>query len=804
MQRSLAQHEEPPESCPQTDKKYFRNGEKDGHLATDASCPQRKLFAKHAKARRMAQGHQSRSAIQLGKNVKSSSQSKDLSKGRSGSRKQQKACSKSRPSSKPPDSGAHLSTSQPSPVSYASITSGAQKTSKKTSRFSPRYGEDIAKELEQIDMETEVSTRDFENTLSRLQKQLSEIQRFIDTARTRFHQQLKERNEQKLVLQHRLAEWKEERTLIDQAKRRQSLSPRRGSAPPPKNTRPHPVNGGKLKNPPQEPSKEETGGSVEVVPQAYRAPEWITQFLNDTRAQGYVPHAKLDTAKYCSKIKEVVAVRCKLSGRQTLLVSAYFRPETNCYKKCGAKKANFAWLRELRNIFPKDRLLVGGYFNAHHQSWGYDINSERGCLLLEEVEAAGIILANDLDYPTRHALHSGQRDSTPDLTGTTPGLVNDWRCGADPMGSDHYPIWIEVEAKATGQKKRMTSAVDWDLFRSCFEASDKNTPFLEKLSSAARKATRNIEVNEHLPTPDKHLLHLWDTRAMLHQVYIQNGKQHVDLLKVRKTAQARRYAKELDRERWCDHCASFDDRTGTRKLWSTFKGMSGKRKKCNIVRNVMLATGCSPSEFELKAAHTFFPQPDLPPDAKIYQRMVPTSEADIESAFTMQELIMALDSVNAKSSPGKDGITRQLLRNLSERGKEQLKEEINKVWLSGEIPVEWKHSVVSPIPKPGRPANDVSILRPISLTSTLRKLLERLVVTRLTYHLEESHNEPYFDPSQTGFRPGLCTQDSLFLLCRCTRKRRGRQKVPGILVAADLRKAFDSVTHEAVISTLEE
>ncbi|KAH7970415.1 hypothetical protein HPB49_006718 [Dermacentor silvarum] len=161
-----SQHEEAPESCPQMDKKYCCNCEKEGHLA---SCPQRMLFAKHAKA---AQGHQSRSAIQTGKNVNSSSQSKDLSKGRSRSRKQQKTCSKSRPSSKPPDSGAHLSTSQPSPVSYASITSRAQNTSKKTSRFSPRYGEEIAKELKQIDMVTEVSTRDFQNTLSRLQKQL--------------------------------------------------------------------------------------------------------------------------------------------------------------------------------------------------------------------------------------------------------------------------------------------------------------------------------------------------------------------------------------------------------------------------------------------------------------------------------------------------------------------------------------------------------------------------------------------------------------------------------------------------------
>ncbi|KAH7942027.1 hypothetical protein HPB49_019868 [Dermacentor silvarum] len=100
-----------------------------------------------------------------------------------------------------------------------------------------------------------------------------------------------------------------------------------------------------------------------------------------------VQHAKLDTAKYCSKIQEVVAVRCKLRGHDTLHVSAYLRPETNCYKKGGAKKAYFATLLELRNIYPKDRLLVGGDFNAPHQSWGYDRNSEKGRILLKKFTA---------------------------------------------------------------------------------------------------------------------------------------------------------------------------------------------------------------------------------------------------------------------------------------------------------------------------------------------------------------------------------------------------------------------------------
>lgn len=60
-----------------------------------------------------------------------------------------------------------------------------------------------------------------------------------------------------------------------------------------------------------------------------------------------VPHVKLDTGKYCNRIQEVVAVRCELGGRQTILVSAYLRPESSCYRKGNSETANFNWLREL-------------------------------------------------------------------------------------------------------------------------------------------------------------------------------------------------------------------------------------------------------------------------------------------------------------------------------------------------------------------------------------------------------------------------------------------------------------------------
>ncbi|KAH9365702.1 hypothetical protein HPB48_004605 [Haemaphysalis longicornis] len=92
----------------------------------------------------------------------------------------------------------------------------------------------------------------------------------------------------------------------------------------------------------------------------------------------------------------------------------------------------------------------------------------------------------------------------------------------------------------------MTTAVNWDTFRSGFDACNENVPVSSEASS---EATREIEVAEQIPTPDKHLLYLWDTRSQLHRVYLDGGKWHVNLVKVRnKIAQAHRYGKMLSQE----------------------------------------------------------------------------------------------------------------------------------------------------------------------------------------------------------------------------------------------------------------
>ena len=62
-------------------------------------------------------------------------------------------------------------------------------------------------------------------------------------------------------------------------------------------------------------------------------------------------------------------------------------------------------------------------------------------------------------------------------------------------------------------------------------------------------------------------------------------------------------------------------------------------------------------------------------------------------------------------------------------------------WQTGEIPSSFTRSIVIPILKPNKPAKELKSYRPIALTSCLSKLIEKLVVTRLSYRLEHDRLE---------------------------------------------------------------
>ena len=68
-------------------------------------------------------------------------------------------------------------------------------------------------------------------------------------------------------------------------------------------------------------------------------------------------------------------------------------------------------------------------------------------------------------------------------------------------------------------------------------------------------------------------------------------------------------------------------------------------------------------------------------------------------------------------APGPDGIHNNLLKHLPEDTLKILKEILNKIWISGDFPHQWRAATVIPIPKPNKDHTDPLSYKRIALAS---------------------------------------------------------------------------------------
>jgi len=126
----------------------------------------------------------------------------------------------------------------------------------------------------------------------------------------------------------------------------------------------------------------------------------------------------------------------------------------------------------------------------------------------------------------------------------------------------------------------------------------------------------------------------------------------------------------------------------------------------------------------------------------------------------MDELRDAI-SKSHDTATGPDDIHYQMLKHLPPNVMTTLLNSLNNIWQDGDFPSEWHFANVIPILKPDKDKSDPSNYRPISLTSCICKIMERMVNSRLTWYLEKNK---IITPMQSGFRKGRSTNDQLVRL----------------------------------------
>ncbi|XP_072384622.1 uncharacterized protein [Diabrotica undecimpunctata] len=363
-----------------------------------------------------------------------------------------------------------------------------------------------------------------------------------------------------------------------------------------------------------------------------------------------------------------------------------------------------------------------------------------------ENEKAGGALAA-IGSPTYFHIQSGT-SSCIDLSFCDPGTAPllQWQTLDSLYDSNHYPILFSSDIPENSEviHKWKIAQANWRLFSDTLEDLSNQIIFKENIDAAVEQFTNCIltAANQCIDTPPAQV---WTKIKQMRGL-------------------------------------------------KTYRKISAITDGDNIITNDNQITETLAKYFQNKTKSELsisYPTNHSPPN--------PIQTNPINLAFTEVELKLAISSIK-NSSAGPDDIPSIFLKHLQAGTLLKLLALYNKIWFSQSFPSLWRQSLIIPIKKNDSSSNFASAYRPISLTCTMCKLLEKMINKRLLWFLEENN---LIDAAQSGFRPNRSTMDNLVLLhTEITQAISNKNEV--ITVALDLESAFDTINRAVIIRKLEQ
>jgi len=516
---------------------------------------------------------------------------------------------------------------------------------------------------------------------------------------------------------------------------------------------------------------------------------------------------------------ECIVLKLETSLGNINVVNVYIPPnKTACHDKT-----------KLNEIFSFSNCIIMGDFNAKNPLWGSSNTDKLGNEIENFIDEKQLCVLNT-GLPTYQCYQGGMTHLDLTIVSNNLACKCNWSTLNNSMSSDHIPIVTVLNDVLSDNTsfypKWKLNKSDWGSFSSesrvlfsTFDLKENdsnllNSKIVHNINSAASVSIPKTKTNKRR----KKSLPYWNDRIK-ESIKLRNiarnkmnkTKDIDDCIEYRRRKGiAQKIIKDESRTYWQNFCGTLNNQTKMSTVWSMAKKMNGiqtNKKPTNItLNNKRLATDeeiaeAFADEFAAvssnKNYNKEFLKHKIEVESNLNQNLLhsaPEPYPELNVPFSKFELQNAISALKRNSSPGHDDILYEFIKYLPKNGHEAILHLFNTVWSNGVLPDDWHHSVVIPVLKPGKSPETLGSYRPISLTSTLCKLMERLVTSRLVWYLEK-HN--LLNNSQSGFRKNRNTLEHIIRLQdNITKYNHNSGYTLGVFL--DFEKAFDMLWREGL------
>jgi len=471
------------------------------------------------------------------------------------------------------------------------------------------------------------------------------------------------------------------------------------------------------------------------------------------------------------------------------------------------------------NIKTSGKALIVGDFNTPNIRWvnGTGINTvtSRSTNFDDKLlqRADELFLYQHIDQPTRHRDDQHHNILDHVYTKDKSHISNiDYQA---PLGkSDHVVIVFELALNANKPNpEQHTPKFNWnrgdyDAIRDSLGSIDWDIT-LEGLNTEDTWDTlchvlhRCITKNVPLTRPNNKSRPVWLTKTVtdalksrdaawkryLHSRTTERFETYKDK-RNKATASIRRSKQECERRL----AANIKDRP--KAFWSFIRSKTSTRE---LIGKLTKDDGTT-AENDLDKAETlnnFFARVFTVEDNNNPKPSTRTNASVDTVIFDEETIIKHLKKLKTDKSAGPDNISPRLLKECATEISRGLHLLFSRSLEEGKLPMEWKQATVTPLFKKGS-KSDPGNYRPISLTSVVGKVMERIIRDSIMTHLD-THD--LIADQQYGFRSGRsCQLQLLEALDKWSDHLDNGRHVD--IIFLDFSKAFDTVPHRRLLSKL--